>query len=52
MADNQQPNRTITGTNIQRVRQQNGQAGAGSQGQFGTEFAGETGAAQIGQQNR
>ena len=40
---NQQPNKTSAGTNIQEVRQQNAQssggASAGSQGQFGTEFA-------------
>ncbi|WP_441296842.1 gamma-type small acid-soluble spore protein [Bacillus sp. V33-4] len=30
----------------------NAQAGAGNQGQFGTEFAGETNAQQIRQQNQ
>jgi small acid-soluble spore protein E (minor gamma-type SASP) len=50
---NQQPNKTTSGTNIQEVRQQNAQsAGAGSQGQFGTEFASETNAQEVREQNR
>lgn len=49
---NQQPNKTSAGTNIQEVRQQNaGSAGAGSAGQFGTEFASETNAAEVRKQN-
>nr|WP_235816563.1 gamma-type small acid-soluble spore protein [Bacillus massilionigeriensis] len=48
-----QPNQSQSGTNIQQVRQQNAQsAGAGSQGQFGTEFASETNAQQVRQQNQ
>jgi small acid-soluble spore protein E (minor gamma-type SASP) len=47
---NQQPNKTSAGTNIQNVRQQNAQsAGAG---QFGTEFASETNAAEVRKQNQ
>lgn len=45
-----QPNQTQTGTNIQQVRQQNASS-AGSQGQFGTEFASETNAQEVRQQN-
>ncbi|AZU60976.1 gamma-type small acid-soluble spore protein [Neobacillus mesonae] len=48
---NQQPNKTSAGTNIQEVRQQNASAGAGAAGQFGTEFASETNAAEVRQQN-
>ncbi len=50
---NQQPNKSTSGTNIQEVRQQNAQsAGAGAAGQFGTEFASETNAAQVRKQNQ
>lgn len=55
MANNQQPNKTQAGTNIQEVRQQNAQSGQGQsagQGQFGTEFASETNAQQVRQQNQ
>ncbi|MDX8362346.1 MULTISPECIES: gamma-type small acid-soluble spore protein [Bacillaceae] len=44
---NQQPNKTASGTNIQQVKQQNAQAG-----QYGTEFAGETNAQEVKQQNQ
>jgi small acid-soluble spore protein E (minor gamma-type SASP) len=40
---NKQPNKTMAGTNIQQVKQQNAQ----SAGQFGTEFASETDAQQV-----
>ncbi|HLO10998.1 MAG TPA: gamma-type small acid-soluble spore protein [Pseudoneobacillus sp.] len=49
--NNKQPNKTQAGTNIQEVRQQNAQAGAGAAGQFGTEFASETNAAEVRAQN-
>ncbi|MDE3838024.1 gamma-type small acid-soluble spore protein [Bacillus methanolicus] len=55
MANNQQPNKSQAGTNIQEVRQQNAQSGqsqAAGQGQFGTEFASETNAQQVRQQNQ
>ena len=45
-----QPNQTQSGTNIQQVRQQNAQSGAG-QGQFGTEFASETDVQEVRQRN-
>lgn len=48
---NQQPNKTSAGTNIQEVRQQNAQSQSGSSGQFGTEFASETNAAEVRKQN-
>ncbi|MGP7819229.1 gamma-type small acid-soluble spore protein [Niallia sp. 01092] len=43
---------TQTGTNIQEVKQKNAQSAgtagaAGAAGQFGTEFAGETNAAEV-----
>ncbi|MGD6958892.1 gamma-type small acid-soluble spore protein [Rossellomorea aquimaris] len=48
-----QPNKTQAGTNVQHVKQQNAQAGATQQQQFGTEFASETTAAQhVKQQNQ
>jgi small acid-soluble spore protein E (minor gamma-type SASP) len=48
-----QPNQTQAGTNIQQVRQQNAQsAGAGGQGQFGTEFASETDVQEVRQRNQ
>lgn len=48
-----QPNKSMAGTNIQEVRQQNAQsAGAGAAGQFGTEFASETNAQEVKQQNQ
>jgi small acid-soluble spore protein E (minor gamma-type SASP) len=51
---NQQPNKTSAGTNIQEVRQQNAQSqgGQGSAGQFGTEFASQTDAAEVKKQNQ
>ncbi|MGJ7918933.1 gamma-type small acid-soluble spore protein [Neobacillus sp. LXY-4] len=56
MANFNQPNKTSAGTNIQQVRQQNAQStqgGAGaSAGQFGTEFASETNAAEVRRQNQ
>lgn len=48
--NNQQPNKTQAGTNIQEVRQQNAQAGGA--GQYGTEFASETNAAEVKKQNQ
>ncbi|WP_400245892.1 gamma-type small acid-soluble spore protein [Niallia sp. JL1B1071] len=42
---------TQTGTNIQEVKQQNAQS-AGQQGQFGTEFASETSAAEVKKYNQ
>jgi small acid-soluble spore protein E (minor gamma-type SASP) len=50
--NNQQPNKSQAGTNIQEVRQQNAQAGAGAAGAFGTEFASETNAAEVKKQNQ
>ncbi|WP_407272349.1 gamma-type small acid-soluble spore protein [Radiobacillus sp. PE A8.2] len=44
-----QPNETVAGTNVQKVKQQNQQAGAG---QFGTEFASETDAQEVKKQNQ
>jgi len=44
----QQPNKSMAGTNIQEVKQQNAQ----SSGQFGTEFASETNAQEVKQQNQ
>jgi small acid-soluble spore protein E (minor gamma-type SASP) len=50
---NQQPNKSQSGTNVQQVRQQNAQSsGAGSAGQFGTEFASETDVQEVREQNR
>ncbi|WP_112179962.1 MULTISPECIES: gamma-type small acid-soluble spore protein [Paraliobacillus] len=49
--NNQQPNETVTGTNVQKVKQQNQQAKQG-QGQYGTEFASETDAQQVKKQNQ
>ncbi|HYK74753.1 MAG TPA: gamma-type small acid-soluble spore protein, partial [Pseudoneobacillus sp.] len=48
---NQQPNKSQAGTNIQEVRQQNA-ASQGGQGQFGTEFASQTDAAEVRRQNQ
>ncbi len=49
----QQPNKTKTGTDMQKVRQQNMQSAQGqAQQQFGTEFASETDAQQVRQQNQ
>jgi small acid-soluble spore protein E (minor gamma-type SASP) len=45
----QQPNKTAAGTNIQEVRQQNAQSAQA--GQFGTEFAAETNVQHVKQQN-
>jgi small acid-soluble spore protein E (minor gamma-type SASP) len=44
---NKQPNKTVAGTNIQHVKQQNAQTA----GQFGTEFASETDVQQVKQSN-
>ncbi|NNU91454.1 MULTISPECIES: gamma-type small acid-soluble spore protein [Anoxybacillus] len=41
---NKQPNKTVAGTNIQHVKQQNA-------GQYGTEFATETDVQHVKQQN-
>lgn len=42
-------NKTAAGTNIQHVKQQNAQS---AQGQYGTEFASETDAQTVRQQNQ
>ncbi|RLQ92371.1 gamma-type small acid-soluble spore protein [Falsibacillus albus] len=49
-----QPNKTQAGTSVQHVKQQNAQAGqqAGAAQQYGTEFASETNAQQVKQQNQ
>ncbi len=48
-----QPNKTQSGTSVQHVKQQNAQsAGGAQQQQFGTEFASETNAQQVQQQNQ
>ncbi|TLS35705.1 gamma-type small acid-soluble spore protein [Pseudalkalibacillus caeni] len=48
-----QPGKTQAGTNVQHVRQKNQQSAAGQAGAeaFGTEFASETDAQQVRQQN-
>ncbi|WP_078408438.1 gamma-type small acid-soluble spore protein [Priestia abyssalis] len=54
MANNfqNQANKTVSGTNVQHVKQQNAQsASAGAAGQFGTEFASETNVQEVKQQN-
>ena len=51
MANFNQPNKSQSGTNIQRVRQQNAQSQGGA-GQFGTEFASETNAQEVKKQNQ
>ncbi|AUJ25451.1 gamma-type small acid-soluble spore protein [Virgibacillus dokdonensis] len=52
MAKKQQPNQTSTGTNIQKVKQQNQQAAQG-QGQYGTEYGAEqTNAQEVRKQNQ
>ncbi|TYR79238.1 gamma-type small acid-soluble spore protein [Priestia megaterium] len=43
-----QPNKTVAGTDVQHVKQQNAQA---SNSKYGTEFASETNAQQVRQQN-
>ncbi|WP_182201720.1 gamma-type small acid-soluble spore protein [Paraliobacillus salinarum] len=48
---NKMPNKTATGTNISKVKQQNQQAGQ-AQGQYGTEFAAETDAQEVSKQNQ
>ncbi|WP_226035329.1 gamma-type small acid-soluble spore protein [Aquibacillus saliphilus] len=51
--NNNQPNKTVAGTNVQKVKQQNQQAKQGQgQQQFGTEFASETDAQKVRQQNQ
>ncbi len=53
--NNRQAGKTVAGTNIQQVRQQNAQSAQGGQagaGQFGTEFASETNVQQVRQQNQ
>jgi small acid-soluble spore protein E (minor gamma-type SASP) len=54
MANQQQPNKSAAGTNIQHVKQQNAQSAgaAGGQQQFGTEFASETNVQQVRQKNQ
>lgn len=52
MANFNQPNKSAAGTNIQQVRQQNAQSSQGGAGQFGTEFASETNAAEVRRQNQ
>lgn len=47
-----QPNQSQAGTNIQQVIQQNAQSAQGAQGQYGTEFASETNAQEVRQQNQ
>lgn len=49
MPNNQQPNKTVAGTSIQKIKQQN--AASVSSGQFGAEFASETNAQEVRQQN-
>lgn len=49
MAEN--PKKSQAGTNAKKVKQQNQQAAKG-QGQYGTEFASETDAAQVKKQNK
>lgn len=49
--NNQQPNQTVSGTNVQKVKQQNQQAKQG-QGQYGTEFASETDVQEVKQRNQ
>lgn len=51
MANNKQPNRSMSGTNVSEVRQQNAQSAQGAS-QFGTEFASETDAQEVRQQNQ
>lgn len=46
------PKKSMAGTNIQEVRQQNAQSAQGGQGQFGTEFASETNVQEVRQQNQ
>ncbi|API91281.1 MULTISPECIES: gamma-type small acid-soluble spore protein [Virgibacillus] len=47
-----QPNQTTSGTNIQKVKQQNQQAAQG-QGQYGTEYGAEqTNAQEVRKQNQ
>lgn len=48
MANNQQPNKTVSGANIQKAQQQNATS---SSGQFGTEFASETDVQAVKQKN-
>ncbi|MGM8213739.1 gamma-type small acid-soluble spore protein [Virgibacillus sp. W0430] len=43
------PKNTASGTNVQKVRQQNQQA---AQGQYGAEFASETDAQEVRRQNQ
>jgi small acid-soluble spore protein E (minor gamma-type SASP) len=50
MANQNQQGKTKAGTNIQHVKQQNAQS-AGSAGQYGTEFASESYAAEVRKQN-
>ncbi|MGY0692523.1 gamma-type small acid-soluble spore protein [Virgibacillus sp. FSP13] len=45
------PNQQASGTNVQKVKQQNQQAAQG-QGQYGTEFASETNAQEVRKQNQ
>jgi small acid-soluble spore protein E (minor gamma-type SASP) len=50
MANN--PKRSAAGTNVEQVKKQNQQAAQGQQGQFGTEFASETDAQEVRNQNQ
>lgn len=43
---------TDAGTNVQKVKQQNKQAGQSQPGQYGTEFAEETDAQTVKKQNQ
>lgn len=52
MANNNQPNKTMAGTNVSQVRQQNAQSAQGANRQFGTEFGSETDAQAVRQQNQ
>ncbi|GAA0441147.1 hypothetical protein GCM10008983_17760 [Lentibacillus halophilus] len=51
MAQNQQPNKTVSGTNVQQVKKQNQKAQQG-QSQYGTEFASETDVQEVKKQNQ
>lgn len=52
MANNQQqPNKTQSGTSVQHVKQQNAQAAQGQQ-QYGAEFASETDAQHVKKYNQ
>ncbi|TDL30651.1 gamma-type small acid-soluble spore protein [Jeotgalibacillus sp. S-D1] len=46
-----QTNKTASGMNVEKAKQQNAQAGANNQN-YGTEFASETNAAEVKRQNQ